>query len=196
MAAGLAQVNAALTSRGMTPLDNSGGPLDIHEVIYSPAFASVFNDVTQGTSNLWSSDLWTGPTAVTTVGFLQGIGFLDSSVPPVPTANTSASITGYTAGVGYDLTTGLGVPNFATLARLLIAAQTPSPGGPPPILQQVPVPASGSCDLVITDYDWGGASSGGWSRSWAQWTNGGSGGPVCTRTLVYSGSLRYWIVQR
>lgn len=193
VAAGLAQVNAALTSRGLTPLDNTGGALDVHEVIYSPAFASAFNDVTQGTNNLWSSDLWTGSTAVTTVPDLTTFGFLSGGVP---VANGSATMTGYSAGAGYDLTTGMGVPNFATLARLLIAAQTPGPGGPPPILQQLPVPESGSCDLVLTTYDWGGSSAGGWSRSWAQWANAGTGGPVCTRTLVYSGALRHWIVQR
>lgn len=193
-AVGLAHVNAALTSRGLTPLDNAGGALDIHEVIYSPAFASVFNDVTQGSNNLWSSDIWTGPTAVTTQSDLNTAvpGFFTGSTP---NGNTSASITGYSAAAGYDLTTGLGVPNFATLARLLIDAQTPAPGGPPPILQQLPVPESGSCDLVLTTYDWGGSSAGGWSRSWAQWANAGSGGPVCTRTLIYSATLRHWVVQ-
>jgi hypothetical protein len=193
-AVGLAHVNAALTSRGMTPLDNSGGALDIHEVIYSPAFASAFNDVTQGSNNLWSSDIWSGPTAITTQSAV------DTAVPGFFTGatqngNTSASITGYSAATGYDLATGLGVPNFSTLATLLIAAQTPAPGGPPPVLQQLPAPESGSCDQTITAYDWGGASAGGWSRSWAQWTNGGRGGPVCTRTLVYSNALRHWLVQ-
>lgn len=191
-AVGLAHVNAALTSRGLSPLDNSGGPLDVHNVIYNPEFSSVFNDVTQGTNNLWSSDLWTGATAVTTESALTTLGFLSGGVP---VANGAATMTGYSAGVGYDLTTGLGVPNFSRLAALLIAAQTPAPGGPPPILQQVPAPDSGSCDLVVTTYDWGGASSGGWSKSWAQWVNNGNGGPVCTRTLVYSNTLRHWIVQ-
>ena len=194
VAAGLAQVNAALTSRGLAPLDNAGGAMDVHEVIYSPAFSSAFNDVTQGTNNLWSSDLWTAPTAVTTVSYLQGIGFLDGSA--TPTANGSGTMTGYSAGVGYDLATGMGVPNFSTLAQLLIDAQRPAPGGPPPVLQQLPAPDTGSCDLAVTTYDWGGSSSGGWSKSWAQWANGGTGGAVCTRTLVYSNALRHWIVQR
>jgi subtilase family serine protease len=193
VAAGLAQVNAALTSRGLAPLDNSGGAMDVHEVIYSPAFASAFNDVTQGTNNLWSSDLWTGPTAVTTVPALTTLGFLSGGVP---VANGSGTMTGYSAGVGYDLTTGMGVPNFSTLAQLLIDAQRPAPGGPPPVLQQLPAPDSGSCDLTITTYDWGGSSSGGWTKSWAQWANDGTGGAVCTRTLVYSSALRHWIVQR
>lgn len=193
VAAGLAQVNAALTSRGLAPLDNSGGAMDVHEVIYSPAFASAFNDVTQGTNNLWSSDLWTGATAVTTAPALTTLGFLSGGAP---VANGSGTMTGYSAGVGYDLTTGMGVPNFATLAQLLIDAQRPTPGGPPPVLQQLPAPDSGSCDLTITTYDWGGSSSGGWSKSWAQWANDGAGGPVCTRTLIYSNALQHWIPQR
>lgn len=194
VAAGLAQVNAALTSHGLAPLDNSGGAMDVHEVIYNPAFASAFNDVTQGTNNLWSSDLWTAPTAVTDIPYLQGIGFLDGSA--TPTANGSGTMTGYSAGVGYDLATGMGVPNFSTLAQLLIDAQRTAPGGPPPVLQQLPAPDSGSCDLAVTTYDWGGSSSGGWTKSWAQWANDGTGGAVCTRTLVYSSALRHWIVQR
>lgn len=196
VAVGLAHVNAALTSRGLSPLDNSGGPLDVHNVIYDPDFSSVFNDVTSGTNNIWSSDLWSGADPITTTTLLntQVPGFLDGS--NLPTANGAGTITGYSAGVGFDLTTGLGVPNFSRLASLLISAQTPAPGGPPPILQQLPAPDSGSCDLVITTYDWGGSSAGGWSKSWAQWANDGNGGPVCTRTLIYSSALRHWIVQR
>lgn len=193
-AVGLAHVNAALTSRGLSPLNNSGGALDIHEVIYGPAFASVFNDVTQGSNNLWSSDIWTGPTAVTTQSALNTAvpGFFTGATP---NGNTSATITGSAAAAGYDLTTGLGVPNFATLATLLIAAQTPGPGTPPPVLQQLPAAPSGTCAVTTTEYDWGGSSAGGWSRSWAQWVNDGEGGPVCTRTLIYSNALRHWLVQ-
>lgn len=36
---------------------------------------------------------------------------------------------GYTALSGYDMATGMGVPNFSTLASLLIAQQTPASGG-------------------------------------------------------------------
>lgn len=196
-AVGLAHVNAALTARGLSRLTNDGGALDVHSVIYNSAFGSAFNDVTDGTSNLWSSDLWTGPTAVTTEAYLRDtIGFLDSS--NVPKANT-ATINGYSAGSGYDLTTGMGVPNFTTLARLLIEAQTPSydPQGPPPVLQQVPMPSSDSCsDVDDSLYNWGGAGAGGWGRSWARWANAGSGGPVCTRTLIYNSAFGLWVIAR
>lgn len=39
------------------------------------------------------------------------------------------SLGGYTALSGFDMATGMGVPNFSTLANLLIAQQTPSGGG-------------------------------------------------------------------
>ena len=192
LAVGFAHVNAALTARGLTPIHNGGGPLDIHNVLYNPAFASALNDVTLGTNNLWSSDLWTGPTAVTTTVDLQRIGFLDGSL------NQTANVfNGFTSTAGYDLTTGLGVPNFSTLTRLLINAQTVAfdPLGPPPILQQVPLPAAGTCSAVIDGpFAWAGVGSGRWGQSWAQWANSGQGGPVCTRTLIYNSALGAWMI--
>jgi hypothetical protein len=51
-------------------------------------------------------------------------------------------------------------------------------------IQQVGVPASGSCgDVPSTVGHWVGAPIGGWSLSWASWINDGQGGPVCTREL-------------
>jgi hypothetical protein len=58
---------------------------------------------------------------------------------------------------------------------------------PPPVVQQFGRPPSGTCaDAAPITLNWGGASSGGWSESWAQWMNSGNGGAVCTRTLSYS----------
>jgi len=203
-AVGLAHVNAALTARGLSPMDNAGGNLDVHNIFYNPAFSSALNDVTEGSNNLWSSEIWSGDDRVVEPSELQtgsdsfdAVPFLDGNGDPV--GNTSADITGYTAKAGYDLTTGMGVPNFSTLAQLLIDAQTVTydPQGPPPVLQQVPVPASGSCaDVDDSQYNWGGAGSGGWSESWAQWANAGSGGPICTRTLIYNPSFGIWVIER
>ena len=193
-AVGLSHVNAALTARGLSPVDNSGGGFDVHSIVYGSAFSSAFNDVSEGSNNLWSSDLWTGATAVTTTTFLTNLGFLSGGVP---TAN--GTIDGYSAAVGFDVVTGMGVPNFSTLARLLIEAQTVTydPQGPPPVLQQVPIPASGSClNVDDTRYNWGGADSGGWGQSWAQWANAGAGGPICTRTLIYNSVFGIWVVER
>jgi hypothetical protein len=63
-----------------------------------------------------------------------------------------------------------------------------APGqAPPPVLQAVGLPNSGSClDIKDTHLNWGGASSGSWTKSWHQWMNGGAGGAVCQRTLYYA----------
>ena len=64
---------------------------------------------------------------------------------------------------------------------------------PDPIVQQFGMPASGTCaDTASESLNWGGASSGGWGESWAEWMHGGLGGAVCTRTLVYSTSSGAW----
>ena len=66
---------------------------------------------------------------------------------------------------------------------------------PPGWLQQVGVPDSGECTAINdADLNRGGVSSGGWGKSWAQWMNGGTGGAVCTRTLVYSTAQSRWVV--
>ena len=62
-------------------------------------------------------------------------------------------------------------------------------GEPPVVLQQTGVPTSGKCsDVDDSDLRFLGFA-GGWSKSWAHWMNEGSGGPVCTRTLVYSADV-------
>ena len=57
---------------------------------------------------------------------------------------------------------------------------------PQPIvgLQQVGVPASGDCaDVPASVGHDQGFPIGGWSKTWANWINNGTGGPVCTRTV-------------
>jgi len=44
-------------------------------------------------------------------------------------SNDIHSLGGYTALTGFDMATGMGVPNFATLTSLLVAQQTPTSGG-------------------------------------------------------------------
>jgi hypothetical protein len=66
---------------------------------------------------------------------------------------------------------------------------------PPPVLQQFGKPTTDTCDAAATEMlNIGGAESGGWSESWAEWMNGGLGGAVCTRMLVYSNALGHWVV--
>jgi len=74
---------------------------------------------------------------------------------------------------------------------------TPSPaGGPASVIQQFEKPTTGTCDEAQPEgLNWGGASSGGWGESWADWSNEGQGGAVCTRTLAYNTSTGTWQVQ-
>jgi hypothetical protein len=66
---------------------------------------------------------------------------------------------------------------------------------PNPIFQQFGKPSFSTCDAVAPEsLNWSGVVSGGWGESWAQWMNGGNGGAVCTRTLVYSTAQSRWIV--
>ena len=70
-----------------------------------------------------------------------------------------------------------------------------SGSAPAPILQEFGMPTTSSCDdNQPANLNWANVSSGGWGQSWSQWMNGGTGGFVCTRTLVYSTNLDHWIV--
>jgi hypothetical protein len=114
-AIGFANVNAALTSRGFTSI-TKGGPNDVHSLIYSAANAAAFNDVPEfrGAVRSGNNNL---------LGELGNVTM------------------GYAALDGYDMTTGMGVPNFTALANLLIARNTPAPPGPGPGPAPVPTPA-------------------------------------------------------
>ena len=75
------------------------------------------------------------------------------------------------------------------------ANSTASSSSPAPITQQFGKPSTGTCDAAAPlTLNWGGADSGGWNDSWAEWMNDGKGGSVCTRTLVYSNVFGKWAV--
>lgn len=59
-----------------------------------------------------------------------------------------------------------------------------------PVLQQLPMPASGNCaDVVVpTGVNLSGVDGTGWTRQWGAWENAGRGGFVCGRTLVLNSS--------
>ncbi|CAB4632273.1 unannotated protein [freshwater metagenome] len=70
-----------------------------------------------------------------------------------------------------------------------------APSGPAPVFQQFGKPATGTCaDAAAATLNWAGVAGGGWGESWAQWMNGGKGGAVCNRALVYSLGLGKWIL--
>jgi len=106
-AVGFANVNAVLSARGFGPI-TKGGSNDVHSIIYSTANSSAFNDVPEfrGAVRSGNNNLF---------GTLQ------------------SGVMGYEALNGFDMTTGMGVPNFTTLANLLIARNTPvTPPAPAP----------------------------------------------------------------
>jgi len=68
---------------------------------------------------------------------------------------------------------------------------------PPDILQSVGLPASGNCvGIDDKDLNWAGATSGGWTASWAQWMNAGKGGAVCSRFLAFSPTTNTWFTRK
>lgn len=65
---------------------------------------------------------------------------------------------------------------------------------PAPVIQQFGKPAVGTCEAAApAELNWSGVPGGGWGESWSQWMNAGTGGAVCTRTLVYS-PRGMWVV--
>lgn len=106
-AVGFANVNAVLSARGFAPI-TKGGSNDVHSLIYATANSSAFKDIPEfrGAVRSGNNNLF---------------GELRSGVM------------GYEALDGFDMTTGMGVPNFTTLANLLIARNTPvTPPAPAP----------------------------------------------------------------
>lgn len=87
-------------------------------------------------------------------------------------------------------------PNPAVNLGLFALTYTPAAcgSGPADVIQQVGASPDGSCTITDAALNIGGAESGGWGASWAQWMNEGKGGAVCTRTLTYSANSGHWVV--
>ena len=63
-----------------------------------------------------------------------------------------------------------------------------------PVLQEIGLGANANCEtLDDTALNWGGAESGNWGTSWAEWPNDHHGGTVCMRTLTYSHTQGHWV---
>ena len=125
-------------------------------------------------------------TATTATFQIQG----QSSVTVGP--NQSASMTAPSAVGSYNFY--IAVPNAEattvidtlTVTNAPVAPAHADGSTPQPIvgLQQVGVPASGDCaDVPASVGHDQGFPIGGWSKTWANWINNGTGGPVCTRTV-------------
>jgi hypothetical protein len=64
---------------------------------------------------------------------------------------------------------------------------------PTSVMQAVPVPTSGDCaDVSEAGLDFAADIAGGWSKSWQEWANAGTGGAVCVRTLLHAGDDAAW----
>jgi hypothetical protein len=118
--------------------------------------------------------------------------------------NNGATFTNYTTADGLGDNFVLGVYAVgstvyaATNGGLSISAAGESQEDgllPAPVMQQFGKMTPGTCDAVAPEsLNWSGVASGGWTQSWAEWVNSGTGGAVCTRTLVYSSSQSRWVV--
>lgn len=110
--------------------------------------------------------------------------------PPI----TTLTVTGIAPGLqSLAFTTSGGTVTYNFTVTGIAGGDSSS--APAPILQEFGRPTSGTCDAAEpADLDWGGVPSGGWANSWSQWMNDGTGGAVCTRTLVYSNNLGTWTI--
>lgn len=197
---GLAQPALAATSVTLT----SGGTLEIGGA--PAANGSNVNDTTINFTNNYANDVRfntstlvnggtsalcnSGPTAC--VATASG-GTLTLTAPGAATANMQQSSGGswLPLAVFFTVNSGGGGGGGGSSTP---AASASSDGIPSAVMQQVGLPAGGCEAVTATELNIGGAGSGGWGQSWAQWVNDGEGGAVCTRTLVYSPTLGSWTV--
>ena len=108
---------------------------------------------------------------------------------PAPSVGIGASSSATVNALGSSTQT-FGQSGISTNITTITVVSVSEPVPPPPpfephdYLQQVGLPASGSCsDVPASAGHWIGAPMGGWAKSWAWWPNGGRGGPVCTREV-------------
>ena len=117
------------------------------------------------------------------------------------TSRTSAADNDWTS-VTYGNGLFIAVSSTGTGNRVMTSGTTGGGGSssdadtlPTPVVLEFGKPASGTCEAAApVSLNWAGVPSGGWANSWSQWMNDGSGGFVCTRTLVYSSTQAKWIL--
>lgn len=207
-----ASISDSFASGGVTGTSDVGGLIGVDS---DPAVGSVTRAYAKGAVNA------TGGTAggliaagVGTVSdsYWDTVASNQSGSPGGGTGRTTAQLqqestfTGWTitstvsAGSTWGICAALnaGTPFLQWIAVNQGWSCTPSSGSGPiplPVIQQIARPATGTCaQAAPATLNWAGVGSGGWSESWAQWPNGGQGGPVCTRTLQYSAIAGRWVV--
>jgi len=127
------------------------------------------------------------------VAGIDGPGTIQISVPAG--FLTAPSVIGSTTFRAYALER----PRVRTNFTVTVANPAPQPteeiSGMQPLLQQVGMPITGDCTNVEDSHlAWGTGLSGGWSRSWAEWVNAGSGGPVCSRSFAFDTNSQLWLI--
>lgn len=118
-------------------------------------------------------------------------GFLRSGYTFAGWATTPSGAIAFTDGATYPFTASLTL--YARWAapgeEIPVIVRTP----PPDVHQSVAIPPDGHCSNVDgPGHNWAGTTNGGWSKSWAQWPYGGTGGFVCNRVLRYSLEVERW----
>jgi len=115
--------------------------------------------------------------------------------------NASATITATASGSVFIQGAGAQAGGFCVFSSRSLGLSLGGGGGasssssPTPVIQEFGNPPGRSCDAAQpSGLNWAGVTSGGWAQSWSRWMNGGTGGFVCTRTLVYSTAQEKWVV--
>lgn len=203
-AAALMWAPAASAAPNGSIVDNGDGTLTVTYAGFTASANLLFCPTTVATgscapvtsSYLFSSDVGTNPLPSSPASIVAGMAVTtgNSGLSGWPSTTLAAG----TYNVRLDNGAGSQV---AVLANAVVGTgggggTSSGTGGssPAPVVQQFGKPVAGTCEASApVTLNWGGAGSGGWGESWAQWMNGGNGGAVCTRTLVYSTAQSRWV---
>lgn len=131
-----------------------------------------------------------------TLDVLNQTGFTNNAdINSIANGSQSRNMVVQSATGSFDLLGAGGAGPCTTGVTVTFIPPSSSSVAPPSVTQQFGRPSTGTCDAAASaTLNWGGAGSGGWGDSWAQWMNGGRGGAVCTRMLVYSIGPGRWVI--
>ena len=179
-----------------SPSGEAGATLETASILFvidAPTFLGVSDDV-RVLSTALSEEEGGAPCVSEESCVIANSGQLRLYVSPDSTEQWVKVLTPPT-GESFSLSSAEGVFKVSYV-QAPISVESEGESAPAPVLQQFPVPATGTCDEAQPEgLNWGGASSGGWGESWAQWANEGRGAPVCTRTIAYNNSTATWQVR-
>ena len=161
-------------STGICQVIGSGAGLDLSGCDFS---ASTLASPNLANANLTNANF---SNSTITSANLSGANFSGATLTGVTSSGLSGSPSSLPSG--WSILSG----SFAYTAP--VPSQSPQP-----VLQQVGQPTGGCASVADQNLNWGGSGSGGWGTSWAQWVNGGRGGAVCTRFLVWTTTGRWTV---